>query len=136
MHTASPAASASETAQELLLSAPVEVLNGSGSIQQGKHVASLLEQEKFTNVTAQNDTSSYASSAVIYPEGYEQEAKKIADKLGITEARVSTSYAAITVLVGEDFKDGDAVAQKESKIAGEAQGQTADQVKCQQSFQY
>lgn len=134
--SASPAASASETAQELLLSAPIEVLNGSGSNQQGKHVASLLEQEKFTNVTAQNDTSSYASSAVIYPEGYEQEAKKIADKLGITEVRVSTSYAAITVLVGEDFKDGDAVAQKESKIAGEAQGQTADQVKCQQSFEY
>lgn len=134
--SASPTAPASETAQELLLSAPVEVLNGSGSDQQGKHVASLIEQENFTNVTAQNDKSKYASSAVIYPEGYEQEAKKIAEKLGVTEVRVSTSYAAITVLVGEDFKDGDAIAQKESKIAGEAQGQTADQVKCQQSFEY
>lgn len=135
-NAAASASPSSSISANLSYFAPVLVFNGSGQDKRDQQVASLIEDQKFTNVTSETDLTTYSASAVIYPPEYRSEAEAIAQKLGINQVSASTSYTSITVLVGEDFKDGNQIPQSKTSIAGDAQGQTADEAKCQQSFEY
>ena len=127
----------SQSSAAPLLTAPITVANGSGKANRGQEIANLIEDEDFTQVSSLQAEGTYPASSIYYPAGYETEAEAIAQKLGIQNIQSSTAYAAITVLVGEDFTEGKTVEQKaQQKIAGEADGQTADEIKCQQSFEY
>lgn len=127
----------SQSSAAPLLTAPITVANGSGKANRGQEIANLIEDEDFTQVSSLQAEGIYPASSIYYPAGYETEAEALAQKLGIQNIQSSTAYAAITVLVGEDFTEGKTVEQKaQQKIAGEADGQTADEIKCQQSFEY
>ncbi|MDO4917905.1 MAG: LCP family protein, partial [Rothia sp. (in: high G+C Gram-positive bacteria)] len=134
--TASSSASVSASEETVDKSALVSVLNGSGNSKRGDEVVSLLKKDHYSNAVESNAQTDYQASAIYYPAGSEALAQQLAQKLGITNVQESASYANVTLLVGQDFAEGDSIKQTDSKIAGQADGQTAEQVKCQQSFEY
>lgn len=134
--TADPSASASASEETVDKSALVSVLNGSGNSKRGDEVVSLLKKNHYSNAVESNAQTDYQASAIYYPAGSEALAQQLAQKLGITNVQESASYANVILLVGQDFAEGDSIKQTDSKIAGQADGQTAEQVKCQQSFEY
>ncbi len=137
-----PSASASTTAQaeqETSLvdhSISVTIVNGSGKEGRGQEISELLSDAGFTQVEAEDSKSQYSASAIYYPAGFEAEAQALADQLGISQVQVSASYPSIHLVIGTDFSQGDKLNQESSAIAGNASGQTAEQVTCQQSFEF
>ena len=123
-------------------STPVSVFNASGETGRDSEVADLVESMGYLTVAPQEGGVEYPGSTVYYSTGYEAEAREIADKFGIPEAQVqpSESYLGVALFVGEDFTEGEKIAQEESEedpgIVGGAAGQTADQETCQQAFSY
>lgn len=136
--SASPTPSASATAEEITYhtSIDVSVINGSGKSGREKDIASVVSDLGYTSVLAQKSSVKYAATAIYYPYGYEAEAQQIADKLGLSTITASGTATSIEVVIGSDFTEGEALGQAAHKIAGGAQGQTADQVTCQQAFAY
>lgn len=127
---------ATEEQVSLDYSAPITVLNASGAEHREQDIEKVVASLGYSHITAEHSDTEYAASAVYYPAGYAGQAQQIAQKLGITVVEGSASYDAVTVVIGQDFTSGDVLSQKETSIAGDASGQTADQVKCQQSYEY
>ena len=78
------------------------------------------------------------STTIQYAPGYQDQAQEIANKFGVSQDQVveSSAISGIGVTVGQDFTSGDTVKKDDSSIVGGANGQTADQQTCQQTFSY
>lgn len=134
--TATPGESASPTAVETNFNVPVSLLNASGAENRAEDLAGTVKDAGFSQVNTEDSAVEYSASAVYYPAGYEAEAQAVADALGISDVQLSTAYSSVTAVIGQDFTEGNSLEQQTNAIAGNANGQTADQVTCQQSFEY
>ncbi|MEX3609928.1 LCP family protein [Rothia sp. LK2588] len=133
---ASATPSAEATAAEPRMDAAITVLNASGKSDRGQEIQQLIESADFSHVSVQKSDVQYNASAVYYPAGYRAEAEKVAQKLGISRVEATAAYSTVTAVIGTDFTQGDSLKQEQGKIVGDANGQTASQVTCQQSFEY
>lgn len=135
--TASASASESSSpAAELTYSLGVSVTDATGVKDRAEELAPKIEQAGFTSVTTSRSDAVYTESAIYYPYGYEAEAQAIANLFGITSLTPSDQYVGIAVILGSDLAESDTIEAPQSEIAAGATGQTADQVTCQQSFNY
>lgn len=120
-------------------SVPVTLSNASGATDRGKKLSSHVEDLGYNNVTYQDLAETADKTTIQYPTGYQAQAQEIADKFGVgsTEVVEAPGLAGVSISIGKDFTSGNTVKKDDSqKIVGGAQGQTADQQKCQQAFEY
>lgn len=133
-------ATTDETAEEdvdsLNYDVSVSVSNGSGVDDRGSALASDITDRGFKQTTVDENAAEYSTSSIVYPYGFEAEAQAVADIFGITTLTPSDQYIGIEVVVGSDLAEHDKVESQDAGIASGATGQTADQVTCQQSFNY
>lgn len=133
-------AATEETAEEdvdsLNYDVSVSVSNGSGVDDRGSALASDITDRGFKQTTVDENAAEYSTSSIVYPYGFEAEAQAVADIFGITTLTPSDQYIGIEVVVGSDLAEHDKVESQDAGIASGVTGQTADQVTCQQSFNY
>lgn len=129
-----------ETAEEdvdsLNYDVSVSVSNGSGIDDRGSVLASDIADRGFKQITVNENAGEYSTSSIVYPYGFEAEAQAVADIFGITTLTPSDQYIGIEIVVGADLAEHDKIESQDAGIAAGATGQTADQVTCQQSFNY
>jgi LCP family protein required for cell wall assembly len=127
-----------EEKKDIDRSAPVAMTDASGAEGRAKSLSGKVEEMGYSNVTYQDLGQPSESTTIQYAPGYQDQAQEIANKFGVSQDQVveSSAISGIGVTVGQDFTSGDTVKKDDSSIVGGANGQTADQQTCQQTFSY
>ena len=131
-----PAAQNDNAPAQLDKSVPITVYNATGLDGRAASLASVISGLGYTSVTPASSAESSTATTISYGEGYEAEAREIADKMHITQVVQNDQVTGVTLTIGTDFPSGDAMEKQDSQIAGGATGQTADQATCQHAFAY
>jgi LCP family protein required for cell wall assembly len=87
---------------------PVSVYNANGVGGRAGTVASALSADGFTKASAVGDLSNVTTTEVYYPSGDSAQADAVAAALKVPGAQVqqSSTYSAVTVVIGTDFEAG------------------------------
>lgn len=117
-------------------STDVTVVNATGLEGRGTTIANVVTGLEYMSVTPISAAEPVQFSAVTYAPGHEAEAHEISGKLNIGRVNESATDAGVTVTIGTDFPNGEAMEKQEAQIAGNASGQTADQETCQTAFAF
>jgi len=114
----------------------VTVVNATNLEGRGAAISQVVSGLGYTNVAPTSAAEAAQFSAVTYAAGHEAEAREIAAKLNIGRVSESAEATGVTVTVGTDFPKGETMEKQEAQIAGNANGQTADQETCQHAFAF
>ena len=114
----------------------VTVVNATNLEGRGAAISQVVSGLGYTNVAPTSAAEAAQFSAVTYAAGHEAEAREIAAKLNIGRVSESAEATGVTVTVGTDFPKGETMEKQEAQIAGNANGQTANQETCQHAFAF
>lgn len=133
-----PAAPSRRTADAIDHDAPVTLTNATGASGRADRLADQIQKMGYTSVTPYDLDTPLSNTVITYSAGYEAEARQLARRYGVSQAHLSQSeaYVGIAMTLGQDLAKTDKIKKPAHEIAGGASGQTADQAKCQQAFDY
>ncbi|WP_257879729.1 LCP family protein [Kocuria flava] len=113
---------------------PLTVADASGVEDRDREVAELLEDEGWAPEPIGAVTAPLPTTQVFFGPGWYGPAAEVAEQLGVPSAQLvpTTTIDGVQVSVGGNFTEGERL-ETGSVLPGDLQGQTADQVTCQQA---
>ncbi|CEA08172.1 Biofilm regulatory protein A precursor [Arthrobacter saudimassiliensis] len=118
---------------------PVSLLDASAVGNRDAELAEFLLGEGFTQAVAGGQAAlANPATQIFFSPGWEEAAAEVAAALNLPAVQVAagTGFTGVLVQVGQDFTEGDRLADAETGGLGDLSGQTADQITCQSAFGY